>query len=193
MKIRAIVRLKHGAIMKALDERGWRQSDLARAAGISPQDVGKVCNLNFQTSQKVIKAIADALDMDEDDVVPREFMDKRLVNIFSSDKTVQNNMLTAMSRQDMRRIAPDPSRTFDASDLTESISRAMQDANLKEREKLSLRLRFGIGCEHPHTLREISNVLGVSCERVRQIEQSGLEKLREHPHITKLIESIVSP
>jgi RNA polymerase primary sigma factor len=51
-------------------------------------------------------------------------------------------------------------------------------ATLTEREAYILRLRHGIESEHPHTLREIAAKLGLSRERVRQVEHQALEKLR---------------
>ena len=49
---------------------------------------------------------------------------------------------------------------------------------LGPREQLILTLRFGLGGESPRTLIEVSKVLGVSKERVRQIQDRALEKLR---------------
>jgi RNA polymerase sigma factor (sigma-70 family) len=51
-------------------------------------------------------------------------------------------------------------------------------AGLSERERTVICCRYGIGQE-PRTLREIAQVLGVSAERVRQIEQASLGKLHE--------------
>jgi RNA polymerase primary sigma factor len=48
---------------------------------------------------------------------------------------------------------------------------------LDDRERSVLRDRFGL-CGQPHTLRELAGVLGVSAERVRQIEQESLQKCR---------------
>ena len=49
---------------------------------------------------------------------------------------------------------------------------------LNAREQLVLSLRFGLGGESPRTLVEVSRVLGVSKERVRQIQDRALAKLR---------------
>jgi RNA polymerase primary sigma factor len=64
--------------------------------------------------------------------------------------------------------------------LRESFSRALSDAlaELPERERKVLELRFGLSDDQPKTLREIGEVMGLSRERVRQIESRALNKLR---------------
>ncbi|MDD3297114.1 MAG: sigma-70 family RNA polymerase sigma factor [Candidatus Omnitrophica bacterium] len=52
--------------------------------------------------------------------------------------------------------------------------------SIADREKLVLDLRFGITNGKPHTLAEVADNLGVSRERVRQIEQEALKKLRKY-------------
>jgi RNA polymerase sigma factor (sigma-70 family) len=49
---------------------------------------------------------------------------------------------------------------------------------LSDRERIVIRARYGIGGA-PRTLRQVAAVLGVSGERVRQIEQCALERMRE--------------
>ena len=51
--------------------------------------------------------------------------------------------------------------------------------NLDPREQLVLTLRFGLKGKEQQTLVQVSKVLGVSKERVRQIEARALQKLRE--------------
>ena len=41
-----------------------------------------------------------------------------------------------------------------------------------------LRMRFGIGTGEDHTLTDVAGELGISRERVRQIETQALEQLR---------------
>jgi RNA polymerase primary sigma factor len=64
--------------------------------------------------------------------------------------------------------------------LRESFSQALSDAlaELPARERRVLELRFGLHDDQPKTLREIGEVMGLSRERVRQIESRALNKLR---------------
>ncbi|WP_080682145.1 sigma-70 family RNA polymerase sigma factor [Sorangium cellulosum] len=50
--------------------------------------------------------------------------------------------------------------------------------SLTPREREVLRLRFGLDGEQTHTLAEIGGMFSVSRERVRQIEENALSKLR---------------
>jgi RNA polymerase primary sigma factor len=64
--------------------------------------------------------------------------------------------------------------------LRKSFSRAIDDAlaELPERERRVLNLRFGLTDDQPKTLREIGEIMELSRERVRQIESRALNKLR---------------
>ena len=57
---------------------------------------------------------------------------------------------------------------------------------LSEREQRVLALRYGLGGERRRTLEEAGKLLGVTRERVRQIEKEALAKLRHAPHCASL-------
>ena len=75
--------------------------------------------------------------------------------------------------------------TFDKA-LTESIALAL--SGLKEREAKILRLYFGLDGSEPMTLEQIGTVLNITRERVRQIKEKALSRLR-HVSRARALES----
>ncbi len=72
--------------------------------------------------------------------------------------------------------SPSPlERTVDR-ELREKIESTLKVLNSREEE--IVRLRFGIGRDMPFTLEEIGRVMGLSRERVRQIEATALKKIQ---------------
>ncbi|MEZ0324253.1 MAG: RNA polymerase sigma factor RpoD/SigA [Hydrogenothermaceae bacterium] len=65
--------------------------------------------------------------------------------------------------------------------FTEDLERLLKDMleNLSEREKKILIHRYGLFGEEPKTLSEVGQIVGISRERVRQIESRLLKKLRK--------------
>ncbi|QEH38723.1 RNA polymerase sigma factor SigA [Aquisphaera giovannonii] len=65
-----------------------------------------------------------------------------------------------------------------ALDLEDRESLEAMLGSLKPRERTVLHLRFGLGGEEEHTLDEAGRRLGLGKERIRQIQNEALEKLR---------------
>jgi RNA polymerase primary sigma factor len=61
---------------------------------------------------------------------------------------------------------------------------------LEDREKLVIVLRYGLGGEPPRTLSDVGKDLGITRERVRQVESRALSKLR-HPSCAYDLESLL--
>ena len=71
---------------------------------------------------------------------------------------------------------PSPERVLLDRDAPRLVARALR--SLSDRHRLVLELRFGIGHDRTHTLDEIGSRLGVTRERVRQLETQALQSLR---------------
>tara|TARA_R110002012_G_scaffold8066_1_gene37435 strand:- start:1328 stop:2197 length:870 start_codon:yes stop_codon:yes gene_type:complete len=77
--------------------------------------------------------------------------------------------------------------------VDESLKQEVQSAlrGLTPRESRILQLYFGIGIEHPQTLEEISEMIDISSERVRQIRDRALKRLK-HSSRHKLLLSYLN-
>lgn len=80
--------------------------------------------------------------------------------------------------------SPSPSDAAIEKDLSDQTNLVLE--SLTPREEKVLRMRFGIGEKQDYTLEEVGKVLGVTRERVRQIEAKAIRRLR-HPTRSKLL------
>ena len=78
----------------------------------------------------------------------------------------------------------DPAETHDARFLRDSLERELE--SLSPRERAILEARFGMEGGEPPTLEEIGQQMGLSRERVRQLEHRALARLRERNAIRRL-------
>ncbi len=70
--------------------------------------------------------------------------------------------------------------------LRESLVKAMHKV-LTEREIKVIILRFGLDGGEPRTLQEVGDIIGVTRERIRQIEEKAKIKLRRVPELEGVI------
>jgi RNA polymerase primary sigma factor len=70
-----------------------------------------------------------------------------------------------------------PDERMQSEDLVERLGDLLEV--IDEREATILRLRYGLGPDggDPMTLKEIGKVIGLTRERVRQLEREALQKL----------------
>jgi RNA polymerase primary sigma factor len=60
-------------------------------------------------------------------------------------------------------------------------------AQLDDKERVIIERRFGLGGREPETLAEIGSELNLSRERIRQIEERALAKLRRSQRAKQLL------
>jgi RNA polymerase primary sigma factor len=89
--------------------------------------------------------------------------------------------LTAASTAPLQEVVPDerceaPEERVMQRALRDAVDSSLTD--LPEREQLVLRLYYGLDGAPPYTLEEVGQRLGVTRERVRQIKERALARLR---------------
>ena len=92
-----------------------------------------------------------------------------------------NSLLDVLINSD----SPNADRSLINESLSREIERAL--ATLTERESDIIKLFFGIGCQEM-TLEEIGERFGLTRERVRQIKEKAIRRLR-HTSRSKLLKS----
>jgi RNA polymerase sigma factor (sigma-70 family) len=78
-----------------------------------------------------------------------------------------------------------PEEEATASLLKEKLSRIFE--SLTPRERRVIKLRFGLDNDYSRTLAEVGTELGLTKERIRQIEKEALAKLRHPNHSRELV------
>lgn len=94
--------------------------------------------------------------------------------------------------QELGDLLPDgasaPSELADRVLLAQEVQRVLE--RLSDRERQILVLRYGLGGRDGQTLDEVGRHFGVTRERVRQIEQKALRKLR-HPSASRYLQGFI--
>lgn len=128
------------------------------------------------------KEIADEMNLKEKQVQRLEIVQKSVVSlnlkIDSEEETEIEELISS------NELTPETElmNKFDNS----VIKGILNNKNLNDREKLVITLRCGFKNNKPLKLDEIGEILDVSSERVRQIFNEGIAKLRKDPLVRQL-------
>lgn len=129
--------------------------------------------------------IAEGMDISEEEVAKTMSISQAHLSLDAPIAPGEDSSLLERIA-DVDSLTPDE-QTFEKA-LTEAIGESL--ASLKERESKILRLYFGLDNQEPMTLEEIGAVLGITRERVRQIKEKALSKLR-HASRKRTLESFL--
>jgi len=117
--------------------------------------------------------IADQLDMTDFEVADTLKISGRHLSMDAPFSNSEDNRLLDVIQND--HLPPHDDDLMDES-LRVEIDRAL--ATLTKREAEVVRLYFGLGQEHPLTLEEIGERFNLTRERVRQIKEKAIRRLR---------------
>jgi RNA polymerase primary sigma factor len=178
----------------------WIRQAVSRAAGEQsriihlPEHVAtrlrKVRRIASQLSQEngldpLPEQIAEACNMDMNEVIDLLGIIEQPVSL---DAPVDDEARYALADTLEDSTAPAPAETASQHLLGEELHRAL--VLLTPRERSVITLRYGIGDGHSRTLLEVGKELGISRERVRQLEVVALMKLRGYSNSAALRECV---
>lgn len=139
--------------------------------------IGKELGKLEQEYERVPSAaeLAESLDMTVSEVADTLKISGRHLSVDAPFAQGEDNRLLDVLENEE---TPNPDNDLMGESLKVEIERAL--SKLTSREAEVIRLYFGIGREHSLTLEEIGERFDLTRERVRQIKEKALRKLRHH-------------
>ena len=131
--------------------------------------------------EPTLEAIADELNLPIEKIIEAN---RTAADTLSLDTPVGDEEDTTIGAFVEDENTPGPADATSNALLAEALSEILN--TLTEREADVLRLRFGMYDGKTHTLEEVGQIFGVTRERIRQIENKAIRKLR-HPSRAKKI------
>ncbi len=150
-----------------------------------PIHVLRELNLYLSTARELMKKqdhepsyheIADALEHSIDDVKKMMELNEHMISLdmqVSNENSTGKPLVEALADKN----AHDPADLLADEHLHDSLERCLKELNEKQREVLCR--RFGLGGYERQTLEQVGKAVGLTRERVRQIQMNALKALRE--------------
>lgn len=150
-----------------------------------PIHVVRELNSYLTTARELIKTqshepthneIAQAMDKSIDDVADMLELNERMISL---DVQIANENSSGKSLVEVipDKTTPDPADVLLTEHMNANLTECLTVLNEKQREVLCR--RFGLGGYERQTLEEVGQAVGLTRERVRQIQMTSLKLLRE--------------
>jgi RNA polymerase primary sigma factor len=174
-------------IWQAINRAANEQSRLVRLPGHVIENLTKLARARNSLAQKLGRQPTDKELASETGLQPKKI--ESLLKLSSSGPVSFEKPVGEEGGQLGDFIAdqkiPQPEEQSTASLLREELRKTLE--SLTPRERRVIELRFGLGNEYGRTLAEVGTELGLSKERIRQIEKEALAKLRHPSHSRELV------
>ena len=170
--------IRQAILQAATDQSRIVRLPMRRAANL--HRIGRRANVLFQRFGREPRRheIAEELEMSEEEVASTILLGRIELSLDAPMKDDDSTLLDYVADDD--NSAPDR-ELFEKSRLM-AVSEAVSE--LRPRDGRIIRMYFGFDGEEPLTLEQIGSRLGITRERVRQIRDRALRKLRKTiPHL----------
>jgi DNA-binding CsgD family transcriptional regulator len=178
---RVEVKVKNNYLFNLMQSYGLSNAaELSRASGLTQTTIGKVLNLKVPAFTKkgetsaTAQALCDFFTCSVYDLFPPQHVDDPLQ---INSGAIEANM-TELVSSNLLAGGTDPLQILSDGDATDLLAAAV--GKLTNREKIIVDARFGLDGAGGKTLAQIGKELDISSDRVRQIEQKALRKLRTY-------------
>jgi RNA polymerase primary sigma factor len=172
----------------------WIRQAITRAISDKSRTI-RIPNHLLESRSKLAKAFNVLIKKLERDPTPKEMARKTGLPLKTVNKVMglakePLSLETPIGDDDgrLQDLIPNEDSEWATENFIESLDLSKQAqrllSTLTPREEKILRMRFGIGEKTDYTLEEVGKQFGISRERVRQIEERALRKLR-HPLKTR--------
>ena len=141
------------------------------------EKVNKLNRLTTKLTQKygrepTIAELADEMGMTEDDVREVQCVSQDIISLetnIGEDDSILEDII-----QDVNAVSP--SAEYEKVELHDDIMKILK--KLSPREEKIIRLRYGLDDGKPKTLDEVGKIFNLTRERIRQVEERALRKLK---------------
>jgi RNA polymerase primary sigma factor len=178
----------------------WIRQAITRALADKSRGIRVPVHVGESMSKlrKLVRQMVDELGRPPsiDEIVKRSGLPREKVmltlgafrELVSLDARLKDESDTILSEMIEDQSVPTPEKLAEEGLL----SVKMQDilGRLSAREQDILKWRYGLACDTPKSLEELSQILGVSRERIRQIECRALKKLRQDHQARDLMDNL---
>jgi RNA polymerase sigma factor (sigma-70 family) len=179
---RVQIKIKNNRLLEKMEEAGYKSNiEFSRAVGVDAVNIGEFINMkrapiNKFTGEYLPKfmKIVDFLKCLPEDIFPKRLMNKELKGYVAELKVNSEDLTTSL-----RSIAIEPDKKMIIEEANRNLNRFIEQ-NTTPRQQRVLELRFGLHGNEEHTLQEIGEQLGISKDRVRQIEAAALVRLKRY-------------
>ena len=177
--IGAVQRLKQGDLLRVCQQNGWTQSEMGRRLGLSPTTMGHFINMRFvpRLSDEAQRLIVEWTGKLPDELVPEWLSDGLdIIGGRSTTKFAEVGQLQLEAAMERLQLPSHESAIVERETMRVLISNAAKWLN--PRELRVVEMRYGFSSDGEMDLEAIGRVLGLTRERVRQIEIKALSKMR---------------